>query len=319
MVVVLASVTLAGEVKEAYQLQPVDPAAEQWVHNRIRGMTLEEKVGQVLIAGTESDFTHVDSPKFRRIKEDITRYHVGGYHAFGGNALTAALLLYRMQDVARLPLLITADLEGGAGLIFEGGTRFPKAMALGATFDPKNAYTVGKITAQEGRSLGIHLNFYPVADVNNNPANPIISIRSFGEHPGWVSKMASAYIRGSQDHGMLATAKHFPGHGDTATDSHLELPVIHVSRERMDQVELPPFRAAIQAGVEAIMTAHLYIPALEPQHRLPATLSRRVLTGLLREEMGFDGLVVTDAMTMRGISAHYPPGEAARSCLSGWR
>ena len=311
MTTIVVGAVLFAKVGKFPQLQPMDADAREWIRTTIEGMTLEEKVGQLIVAGTKSDFTHVGSERFRVIKENITRYHVGAYHAFGGNALTAARLLYRMQDVATVPLLITADLEGGAGLIFEGGTRFPKAMAIGATFDSKNAYTVAQITALEGRALGIHVNFYPVVDVNNNPSNPIINIRSFGGEPKWVSTMATAYIRGTQEHGMLATAKHFPGHGDTATDSHLELPVIHASRERMNQIELPPFRAAIQAGVEAIMTAHLYIPALEPHQRVPATLSRRILTGLLREEMGFNGLIFTDAMTMQGISAHYSPEEAA--------
>ena len=236
---------------------------------------------------------------------------MGGYLAQGGEVFSAAFLIQRMQELARVPLFITADLEGGAGLIFRGGTRFPKAMALGATFDPEIAYQVGETTALEAKSLGINVNFYPVVDVNNNPLNPIISIRSFGEDPEWVSKMAAAYIRGVQENGLLATAKHFPGHGDTSTDSHLELPVIEVSRERMEKVELPPFQAAIEAGVQAIMTAHLAIPALEPEEGLPATLSRRILTDLLRKEMDFEGLVFTDAMNMGGIRARWKDGEAA--------
>ncbi len=187
-----------------------------------------------------------------------------------------------MQEMARIPLFINADLEGGAGLIFRGGTRFPKAMALGAISDLASIRRVGAITALEAKSLGINVNFYPVVDVNNNPRNPIINIRSFGEDPTQVAQRAAAYIRGVLENGILATAKHFPGHGDTTIDSHLELPVIEVSRERLEQVEFPPFRAAIQAGVQAIMTAHVSVPALEPEEGLPATLSRRISTDLLR-------------------------------------
>ena len=291
-------------------LQPLSDKAAEWVQQTLAEMSLEEKVGQLLVAGTRTEFTNIGSQKFKKIRENIQRYHVGGYHAQPGNILTASLLLQRMQESARIPLLITADLEGGAGLIFKGATRFPKAMAVGATGEPAHAYQVAKITALEARRLGVHVNFYPIADVNNNPLNPIISIRSFGEDPEKVSKMAAAYIRGSQEHEVLATAKHFPGHGDTEADSHLELPVITAPLERLRRVELPPFQAAIKAGVAAIMTAHLYVPALEPQEGVPATLSRRILTGLLREEMGFEGLIFTDAINMEGISAHYSTAEA---------
>ena len=292
-------------------LRPLDEAAKEWVSRTLSGMSLEEKVGQVLVAGTRTGFPNVHPQEIGDIRENIQRYHVGAYHAKPGNILTASHLLHRMQETAKIPLLITADLEGGLGLIFEGGTRFPKAMAIGATFDPETAYQVGQLTALEARRLGVHVNFYPVVDVNNNPQNPIISVRSFGEDPERVSQLATAYIRGCQEHGVLATAKHFPGHGDTSADSHLELPVITASLERLRRVELPPFEAAVRAGVEAIMTAHLYVPALEPQDGLPATLSERILEGLLRQEMGFEGLIFTDALSMRGISAHYPTGDAA--------
>ncbi|MEE8349960.1 MAG: glycoside hydrolase family 3 N-terminal domain-containing protein [Acidobacteriota bacterium] len=289
----------------------LDKEAQDWVTSIFDKMTLDEKIGQLIIGGTNSDFTNVKSDKFQQIRSDITRYHVGGYHAFGGELLSAAFLIRRMQELASVPLLITADMEGGTGLIFRGGTRFPRAMALGATFDPENARRVGRMTAMEARSIGVHVNFYPVVDVNNNPLNPIINIRSFGEDPQRVSDMAVAYVEGFQETGLIATAKHFPGHGDTSRDSHLQLPVIPVSRERLDQVELLPFQKVIQAGVRAVMTAHLVIPALEPQPNLPATLSRRISTGLLKEEMGFEGLIVTDAMNMGGLRHHYGDAEAA--------
>ena len=315
---VIFSVTLtltfliaSSQTRGSEELPPLDEAAQSWVESTLSGLSLEEKVGQLIIGGTDTNFTNLDTDKFQQIRQDLTDYHVGGYLAQGGEVFSAAFLIRRMQELARVPLLITADLEGGAGLIFRGGTRFPKAMALGATFDVAVAHQVGETTALEAKSLGINVNFYPVVDVNNNPLNPIISIRSFGEDPALVSQMAAAYIRGVQENGILATAKHFPGHGDTSTDSHLELPVIEVSRERLEEVELPPFQAAIQAGVQAIMTAHLAIPALEPEEGLPATLSHRISTDLLRKEMGFEGLVFTDAMNMGGIRARWKDGEAA--------
>lgn len=301
---------LAATVSNPGNQEALSPEARQWVEQTLSGMSLEEKVGQVIMAGTQADFTNVLTPKFDEIKEDIQRYHVGGYLAFPGDVLSAALLIRRMQEMARIPLFIASDLEGGTGLIFDGATRFPKAMALAATGDPLNAYTTGKITALEARNIGININFYPDVDVNNNPNNPIINIRSFGESPELVSKMAAAYIRGVQENGLLATAKHFPGHGDTSTDSHLELPVIQAGIDRLNRVELPPFRAAIEAGVGAIMAAHIAVPALEGGADLPATLSRPILTGLLRRQMEFRGLVFTDAMTMGGIVNGYKNGEA---------
>lgn len=212
--------------------------------------------------------------------------------------------------MAKVPLWITADFEGGVGLRYAGATRLPRAMAMGATGNPDLAYQAGRITADEARALGVQVNFYPVVDVNNNARNPIINIRSFGGDPQLVSRMARAYIRGSQEHGVMATAKHFPGHGDTSTDSHLELPVIDVDRARLNAVELPPFKAAIEEGVGGVMSAHIALPRIETEN-LPATLSPKILSGVLRDELKFRGVIFTDAMTMRGIAAHYPEGEAA--------
>jgi beta-N-acetylhexosaminidase len=183
-------------------------------------------------------------------------------------------------------------------------------MAMGATGNEELVYQAARVTAEEARAIGVHVNFYPVADVNNNARNPIINIRSFGGDPELVSRMARAYVRGSQSSGVMATAKHFPGHGDTSTDSHLELPSVDIGRERLDAIELPPFRATIAEGVGGVMSAHIALPRIETEG-LPATLSSRMLTGVLRGEMGFKGVIFTDAMNMRGIAAHYPEGEAA--------
>src|SRR5262249_20164643 len=221
-----------------------------------------------------------------------------------------AVLINHMQGLARVPLMITADFEGGVGYRYQGATRLPRAMAIGATGSEDLAYQAGKIAGEEARAIGVGVNFYPVVDVNNNPRNPIINIRSFGGDPKQVSRMARAYIRSYQATGGLATAKHFPGHGDTSTDSHLELPSIDVDRSRLDAIELPPFKAAIDEGVAGVMSAHIALPRIEPGGQ-PATLSSKVLTGLLRHDMGFKGVVFTDAMTMRGIAAHYSEGDAA--------
>ena len=309
--VLLLGLVLVVPALSQARVSDLDEEAQGWVESTLAGMSLDEKIGQVIMGSADSDFTNVRSDKFQEIRDNITRYHVGGYLAFGGELLSAAFLIRRMQELASVPLLISADLEGGTGLIFRGGTRFPKAMALGATFDPETARRVGRMTALEAKSIGVHVNFYPVVDVNNNPLNPIINTRSFGEDPKRVSEMAAAYIEGFQENGLIATAKHFPGHGDTSSDSHLQLPVIAASRERLEQVELVPFEGAIQAGVRAVMTGHLVVPALEPRQGVPATLSKRISTDLLKEELGFRGLVFTDALNMGGLRHHYSDAEAA--------
>lgn len=283
---------------------------QSWVEETLQQMTVDEKIGQMLIPTLSAAFMSKDSDRFKDIERNIKEFHVGGYHAFGGDPAALAFELNRIQGMAKIPLLITADLEGGPGYQYAGATRLPRAMAIGATGSEELAYQAGKLTAVEGRALGIGVNFYPVVDVNNNPRNPIINIRSFGEDVNLVSRMARAYIRGAQENGQIATMKHFPGHGDTSQDSHLELAIVDVSRERLNQIELPPFRAAIEAGVGAAMTAHVYVPQLEPEKGLPGTLSKVVTTDLLRNELGFQGLIFTDAMDMRGVSANFEPGDA---------
>jgi len=291
---------------------------KDWVTATMEQMTLDEKVGQLLVPSLSPVFMNVQSDQFKEIERNITQFHAGGYHAFGGEPAAVAFLLNRMQKIAKVPLLITADLEGGAGFQYRGATRIPRAMALGAGGSEELAYAAGRLTALEARAMGIGVNFYPVVDVNNNPRNPIINIRSFGEDGALVSRLAQAYIRGSQENGEIATAKHFPGHGDASQDSHLELPVIDVSRERLESVELPPFKAAVDAGVGAVMTAHIALPQIEPEKGLPATLSKMMNTGILRDEMKFGGLLFTDAMTMQGVAAHFSPEEATvRALLSG--
>lgn len=297
------------------QSQKAKSDGAPWVEQTLASMTLDEKIGQLIIPAVVGMFMSQDSEVFQQIRRDVTEFHVGGYHMLGEvNILHepagVALLINHLQEMAKVPLWITADFEGGVGLRYIGATRLPRAMAMGATGNPEMAYQAGRIAAEEARALGVQVNFYPVADVNNNARNPIINIRSFGGDPGAVSTMVRAYIRGSQEHGVMATAKHFPGHGDTSTDSHLELPVVDVDRARLDSIELPPFRAAIDEGVGGVMSAHIALPQIVPE-KLPATLSPKMLTQVLRGELKFNGVIFTDAMNMQGIAAHYPEGEAA--------
>jgi len=290
----------------------LNAAQQAWVDRTLEHMTLEEKIGQVMFPVAAGVFTNQGSEAFEKIKENIQTYHVGGYHieGDGGDPATAALLIKRMQELSKLPLLVTADLEGGAGYQFRGATRFPRGMAIGATGNTQYAYDAASLTAQEAKAMGFSVNFYPVVDVNNNPLNPIINIRSFGADPQSVGEFGAAYVKGTEDHDIIATAKHFPGHGDTSVDSHLELPVLNFDRARLDRIELPPFAAAIKAGVDAVMTGHINLPQLEKTPGVPASLSYSISTGLLRHDLGFRGLVFTDALPMHAITSNFGDAQA---------
>src|SRR6266566_1582503 len=298
----------------------LSPAASAWVESTLGKMTVDEKIGQLLFTTYHGGFTATDSPAYQQLLHDVQDLHVGGFIVIThgsplgivkSQAYPTAVLINQMQAKSRLPLLVGADFERGTAMRLDEGTSFPTAMAVAAGGDPKDAYTMGKITALEAHAVGVQWVYAPDADVNNNPGNPIVNTRSFGEDPARVAEFVSAFVRGVEENGALATAKHFPGHGDTAADSHIDLPVIHADRERLEHLELVPFRAAIAAGVSTVMTGHLSIPAFEPDANTPATLSSNILTGLLRKELGFNGLVVTDAMDMGGITVRYAPGEAA--------
>ncbi|HVS33350.1 MAG TPA: glycoside hydrolase family 3 N-terminal domain-containing protein, partial [Thermoanaerobaculia bacterium] len=287
-------------------------ADDRWVERTLRSMTVDEKIGQLIMARSgPGAFRALDSDELKDVRRAITEFHAGSLHAGIGEASSIAVTLNELQKLARVPLLTAANLEGGAGYVLYGATRMPLAMAIAATGDERLAYEAGRVAAQEGRAAGVNVNFYPVADVNNNAANPIINIRSFGEDPATVSRFVAAYVRGTQEHGQIATAKHFPGHGDVASDSHLMMPVLDVGRPRLDAVELPPFRAAIEAGVAAVMTAHIWLPQLEPREGIPSTLSKPVLTTLLRDDLAFRGVVFTDSMGMRGVTSSFQNDDAA--------
>lgn len=310
--------------------RPLDAVAEKWVQATLKKMTLEEKVGQMLVSSFFSTYLSTDSAEFEALTKAVHEQHVGGFHVFGGrelappvllnptygtvtlgHALDAASTIDRLQAIAKVPLLNTGDFETGIGFRIAGATAFPRLMAFGAARDERLAEEAGRVTGEETRAIGVHVNFAPVVDVNNNPRNPVINTRSFGEDPELVGRLASAFIRGMQSAGVIATLKHFPGHGDTEVDSHLGLPVIRHPRERLDKIELPPFRAGIAAGAEAIMTGHIEMPALDPTPSTPTTLSAPIVGGLLRKELGFGGLIYTDSMGMAGVTAMYAPGEAA--------
>jgi beta-N-acetylhexosaminidase len=296
--------------------RPSSPAAVSVDSLRAR-LTVRQAVGQLVIPWLSGNYTALDDSLFGVAARWVDSLEVGGVIVSVGSPFDIAAKLNALQIRSRLPLLVSADLEWGAGMRVVGATAFPHIMAAGATGDSRDAYAIGAAAATEGRAVGIHVNFAPDADVNNNPANPIINTRSFGENPTKVSALVEAYVRGLHDHGMLATLKHFPGHGDTQTDSHLGLPVITSTYARLDSVELVPFRAGIAAGADVVMSAHIAFPALTGSSE-PGTLSAAVLTGLLRDSLRFGGLVVTDALTMGAIVAKYGAGEATvRAFLAG--
>jgi len=293
----------------------------------MKALTLREKVAQLIFIPFHGAAPNSRSREYRQFMKHVRETRVGGMVLVNWNngrltqrAQPHALgaFLNRMQRLSRVPLLVAGDFERGASMRVDGTTVFPQAMAFGAAGDPALARFEGQVTAREARAMGVHWLFFPVCDVNNNPDNPIINIRAYGEDPKQVSALAAAFIEGTRadpHYRVLTTAKHFPGHGDTAVDTHLNLAVIDEPRERLQSVELAPFRAAIQAGVDAVMTAHIAVPALAPAD-VPATLSPAILTGLLRGEMGFKGIVVTDALEMGGIAQGYSGGEAAVLALA---
>ena len=283
-------------------------------------LSLPQQVAQMMVARASGHlFDHqIAYPAWEPVQTVLQRWvedlGIGGVILLGGSAAEVQQRCQQLQGWANLPLFLAADIEEGVGQRFSGATWFPPPMAL-APIAHENlglardyARTMGRVTAQEALALGLNWVLGPVVDVNNNPANPVINVRAFGDDPATVEALAVAFIQGAQQHPVLTAAKHFPGHGDTATDSHLELPIIHHSRDRLEAIELPPFEAAINAGVDSIMSAHLLVPDLDPHHL--ATLSPKVLTGLLRQDLGFDGIIVTDALVMGAIAHKYGTGEA---------
>jgi len=314
--------------------------ALKWANNQLKKMTLEEKVGQLISVGVNATYLNQDSEAFKTLRRQVVENHIGGIILFRGPVYESLVLMNRMQQLARYPLLISADLEAGAGMRFDDTVNFPWNMAVGATGNPEFARRQGAITAREARAIGVQQIYAPVVDVNNNAANPVINVRSYGEDPAEVARFGAAFTEGAQLAGVIATAKHFPGHGDTAIDSHRGLPEINVSRARLDAVELAPFRATIAAGVGSVMVAHIGLPQLDPTKvtplarnekirpvdtdeggeiiaesaSIPATVSP-VIGRLLRNDLNFQGLIVTDALSMSGLTIYFNQDEAAVRAL----
>ena len=278
--------------------------------HELAALSLRDKVAQLVMPWMAGTYAADDDWGFATTVQLVDSLHVGGVIVSVGSPLDIAARLNRLQGRSQLPLLVASDLEAGTAIRLVGGTPFPSNMGVGATARDSDAYAMGRITAEEGRAVGIHLTFAPVADVNNNPANPIINTRSFGEDPRAVARLVAAEVRGLEQHGMAANAKHFPGHGDTGTDSHIGLPVVQADWRRLDTLELLPFRAAIAAGVTGVMSAHVALPALDPGQTRPGTLAPSILSGLLRDSLGFRGLIVTDALDMGALINAYGRTEA---------
>jgi beta-N-acetylhexosaminidase len=314
----LASAATHAKTSKPAADKTTPASVRQWT----RSMTLRDKVAQLIIMPIYGEPANTRSAEFRKYQHLIRDLHVGGVivtgHSLNSGVRNAepyamAALLNRLQKMARTPLFVAADFERGASMRVNATTAWPYSMAFAAAKDLTAVSEEGADTARDARALGVNWLFAPVADVNNNPDNPIINIRSFGENPAEVSSFVQAYIVGAHSdrkNPVLVTAKHFPGHGDTTEDSHLALARLNADRDRIEAVELQPFRTAIAAGVDAVMTAHLAVPALEPEN-IPATVSSKILTGVLRDELDFHGLVVTDAMDMQGLAAMFDPAEAS--------
>ena len=325
----LLTLTLPGLAKEKHS-QPAPSSAargDKWAEATLRKLTVEEKIGQVFMIWCRASFLNVESAEYLQWLEAMQKYHVGSFamsvHVDGPFLLRTepyevAELLNRLQGESKLPLLIAADFERGTATRMVGTTNFPHAMAFGADGKMEDAETFGRITAQEARALGVHWNFFPDADVNSNPANPIINTRSFGEDPQQVGDLVTAYIKGAREGGMLTTVKHFPGHGDTATDSHLGVASVGGDRAHLDSIELPPFRQAIAAGVDSVMVAHVTVPALDSDPNHVASISPAVVSELLEKQLGFKGLIVTDALDMAGLT-HLFANDTGRAAVEAFK
>ena len=286
-----------------------------WVDSVLRSLDTEQRIAQTIwiAAYSNRDISHEVE-----ISDLIRKYCPGGLIFFQGSPGKQAELTNFYQSIAKVPLLISMDAEWGLGMRLQNVVRFPYQMTLGAIGNDSLIYQMGQAVAGQCRRMGVNVNFAPVADINNNPGNPVINYRSFGENRERVTRAAMMYMKGMQDNRVLATLKHFPGHGDTDTDSHLDLPVISHSRSRLDTLELYPFRNLIHEGAGAVMTAHLNLPSLDPSSNLPSTLSSVIINDLLKGELGFRGLVITDAMNMKGVTKYFNPGEAeARALFAG--
>jgi len=330
LILIALSVSIPALAKEKHiQAKPVRQTrdADKWAERTLHKLTVEEKVGQVFMIWCRASFLNVDNPEYLDFLESMKKYHVGSFamsvHVDGPFLLRtepyeAAELLNRLQKESKLPLLFAADFERGVAIRLIGATNFPHAMAFGADGKLEDAERFGRITAEEARAIGVHWNFFPDADVNSNPANPIINTRSFGEDPKQVGDLVTAYIKGAHAGGMLTTVKHFPGHGDTATDSHLGVASVNVDKAHLESIELPPFKQAISAGVDSVMVAHVTVPALDSDPNHVATISPTVVSDLLEKQLGFAGIITTDALDMAGLT-HLFANDVGRAAVEAFK
>ena len=312
----------------------------KWADKQLKKMTLDEKIGQLIHIGINAQYLSQDSAEYKELMRQVTENKIGGVVVFVGGVYETVHLVNRMQENAKIPLLISADFETGVGMRFLETVNFPWNMAVAATGNADFAYKEGVIVGREAKAMGVSQVFAPVVDVNNNADNPVINVRSYGENPLEVARFGTAFMQGLQSQNVLATAKHFPGHGDTAVDSHRGLPVINFSRERLEKTEFVPFRSIINSGIGSVMISHISMPQLDSTEvkplkestkasyteseiitentTIPATLSPKIVTDILRKDMNFDGLIVTDAMDMSGLTLYFGPAEAAiRAILAG--
>jgi beta-N-acetylhexosaminidase len=300
------------------QFLQVTPEAQAWVDKESRKLSRKEKIAQLMVIRLSEKQGGKDVFFEEKVTRDIKKYNIGALCLFQGNAVTQAQVVNRLQAIAKTPLMVTIDGETGVGMRYSDVEAFPNELTIGATSDPKLAYEVGAAIAKQCVRSGIHVNYAPVVDINNNPLNPVINVRSFGEDRKSVSDLGIAIMKGMQDGGVMACAKHFPGHGDVSVDSHYDLPVILKSRAELDALELYPFKEITKAGVGSMMMGHLYIPAIDSTKNQASSLSPKNVTSLLRNEVGFKGLTFTDALEMKGVAKFYPQGEAAtQSIIAG--
>lgn len=336
----IAVSNLTAQTPTAKSFSP-SPKAWKWADKQLKKLTVDEKVGQLIHVGINARFANQDSAFFKELQRQVVEDKIGGIIFFGAPLYETSILANRMQHLADIPLIMALDAETGIGMRFEDATNFPWAMAVAATGNPDFARRMGVITGREAKAIGIYHVYAPVLDVNNNADNPVINVRSFGEDPNEVAKYGTAFIDGLQSQNVIATAKHFPGHGDTNVDSHRGLPIIDKSLAQLRQTELVPFKAAIDNGVASIMIAHIALPQIDGEEitplktfiqgdaeqgaeivnqkaTIPATLSHKIQTDLLRNDMGFKGLIVSDAMSMSGLTIYFTQEEAGvRAFLAG--
>lgn len=307
----------SGEIihKEEKSIEP-PKNSPSIIDSLVQNATLREKIGQLFFVPIQGSFMSDDDHSIKEISDLITKEHIGGLIFMKGDIYGQAVLTNKLQKLSNIPLWITQDMEFGAAMRISDATRFTPAMGVAATGDKRNAFMMGKITALEAKALGVHQIFAPVLDVNNNPSNPVINVRSFSADPMMVSEYGVAFMQGVQSEGIISTAKHFPGHGDTDTDSHNELPILDHSYARLDSIELIPFKAAIESGISSIMSAHISFPQISDDPKLPGTLDDTILDDMLKDSLNFEGVVITDGLEMHGIASKFSPGRVVVKALN---